>query len=262
MYTLQCRGYIDRSVENYAILVYHLPELAAQCGKAMTLHDFIGAVIKPDFEQPKPSFLSKPTLGHRYFLAYALAITLFSIYSSGWVHRNIWSRGILVFPEQDQEADIVPYLVGWGAARPQDTQHQTARGKHHEDSNLELNIYRHPDRYCNAFFPCQAKHDIYALGVVLLEIGLWQTISAQFAKSIARVSGNGILPTVTATVHQLNELARSNELKQEMGIEYARVVQLCLATDFDVENDDEKNTVLTSRFRSLVVKRLKYGLSF
>jgi hypothetical protein len=39
MHALQCRGYIDRSAESYAILVYHLPVSAAQCGKMMTLRD-------------------------------------------------------------------------------------------------------------------------------------------------------------------------------------------------------------------------------
>jgi hypothetical protein len=69
--------------------------------------------------------------------------------------------------------------------------------------------------------PCEAKHDIYALGVVLLEIGLWRTLSTQFAEPIARVSGNGILPTDASTFSQLSEPAGSDELKQDMGIEYA-----------------------------------------
>jgi len=188
----------------------------------MTLHDFIAAVTEPDFDKPKPPYIFKPPLGTRYFPAYALAITLFSIHSSGWIHKNIWSRGILVFPDQNHEAGITPYLVGWRATRPQEAEQVTPPRKYNEDTDLELNIYQHPDRYCKSSVPCEAKRDICALGVVLLEIGLWKTMSTQFAKPIARVSGNGILPTVAATFSQLSKLAGSDEMKQDIAVEYAK----------------------------------------
>jgi hypothetical protein len=44
------------------------------------------------------------------------------------------------------------------------------------DTNIFRNIYRHPRRWGVPTESFNAIHDIYALGVVLLEIGMWRKV--------------------------------------------------------------------------------------
>lgn len=60
-------------------------------------------------------------------------------------------------------------MLGFEHSRPEvDFSHGLA------DDGLERDVYRHPDRQGTPEKLFSKIHDIYALGVVLFEIGLWQ----------------------------------------------------------------------------------------
>lgn len=42
--------------------------------------------------------------------------------------------------------------------------------------DIELDYYQHPDKRFNRTIRYSRSHDIYSLGVVLLEIGLWRPV--------------------------------------------------------------------------------------
>ncbi|OCL02570.1 hypothetical protein AOQ84DRAFT_357323 [Glonium stellatum] len=119
----------------------------------------------------------RPTLGERFKMARSLAETLFQFHSVGWLHKSIRSENILLFRDPKTQALTYsyPYLVGFEFSRD-----VTDSSTVEHDGLLERNIYRHPDRQGppedapgNRF---NVLHDIYALGVVLLEIGLWKPV--------------------------------------------------------------------------------------
>ncbi|KAI8624402.1 hypothetical protein F5Y19DRAFT_491032 [Xylariaceae sp. FL1651] len=70
------------------------------------------------------------------------------------------------------------------------------------------------------------QHDIYSLGVCLLEIGLWETF-------VEYDGGDARSPSMKDNLVTLTRDA----LPKVMGIEYANVVETCL-TCLDAENDD------------------------
>jgi hypothetical protein len=119
----------------------------------------------------------RPTLGERFKMARSLAETLFQFHSVGWLHKSIRSENVLLFRDQQTQTIIYPhpYLVGFEFSRDVTDSSTVER-----DGLLERNIYRHPDRQGppedapgNRF---SVLHDIYALGVVLLEVGLWRPV--------------------------------------------------------------------------------------
>ena len=252
--TLQCIGYLENLASGAVTLAYRLPTNKSSVKSIMTLHDYI-ACSNAD------SSPGKPPLEDRFFLAHNLCMTLFEVHSSGWVHKNVRSRSVVLFADPDSKGLLTPYLVGWGIARPQDPQHERASAATNEDNeqDLEANIYRHPERYGKPSTHYSNKHDLYALGVVLLEIGLWQTMSSKFARPIAIAKEKESLPPASMKHMHLMELCNKARLKQEMGTRYAKVVERCLTTDFQVEGENERGTALTRNFRELAVEQVKPG---
>ncbi len=117
--TLPCLGYIDQPDDYRTAFLYRLPRVNVLPGSSgiTTLHGWINAA-EPRAQQP----MTKPSLGNRFSLAHTLCLTLFNIHASGWVHKNIWSRGIVIFPSTAQSSpsrppSFVPYLTGWGLSR-------------------------------------------------------------------------------------------------------------------------------------------------
>lgn len=97
------------------------------------------------------------------------------VHSCDFVHKNIRPESIMVFPAEKESANGwsfgSSYLIGFNQFR--DTCFQTnLKG----DPRWHLNLYRHPQRQGtlveNRYI---MQHDIYSLGVCLLEIGLWKS---------------------------------------------------------------------------------------
>ncbi|KAF3916889.1 hypothetical protein ABW21_db0200103 [Orbilia brochopaga] len=256
---LQCIGYVEDNGNKYPALLYRLPTSDANLGQH-TLYDYLN-----------PS--TTPSLGDRFFIAWSLASTVFDIHTSGWVHKNIRSRGVLVSPgNQASGKRPTPYLVGWTAARPRTkkfvmvSQAFGLREKKKESSKestvtLEPELYMHEDRYGGITRGYECKHDIYSLGVVLLEIGLWEPMGKIFEDGCALASKKNKLPPYAAVLQKLTKKSEESELSRAMGQEYGRIVRRCLKTDFEVdpEQEDDKHTILISQFQSLVVDRLQAG---
>ncbi|KIW10087.1 hypothetical protein PV08_11047 [Exophiala spinifera] len=111
-------------------------------------------------------------LENRRRIASELAKSLAALHTAGWVHESMCSRYVVIF--EDTESRLAynkPYLVNFEFARSagSTTQFASAAADH-------LRLYQHPDR----LQPGKAvkytqKHDLFSFGIVLLEIGLWQT---------------------------------------------------------------------------------------
>ncbi|CZR43681.1 uncharacterized protein FPRO_07402 [Fusarium proliferatum ET1] len=254
MFVLECVGYIDQPDEHQTIFVYQPPQSIAsqnQALKIVTLHDIIQSGNCPF------------SLGHRFFIAHALGTTILNVHGSGWVHKNISSHGVTVFPlgkpissdSNGRDFDHVPYLTGWGFARP-----ELGGTELLQDFEVEPNFYRHPARQGNPGSTFTKEHDIYALGVVLLEIGLWKTISELFAKQISIAEDRQELPPKETIRKWLLDLA-NGDLAQRMGKAYTSAVLACLSGRFGVESDDEHKTGLSVAFREKVVDAIGIGMA-
>ncbi|MCJ1321669.1 hypothetical protein MMC15_007014 [Xylographa vitiligo] len=107
------------------------------------------------------------SLNQRFLLAKLLAKSVFFMHTSHFVHKNIRPETILVLEDHDLELDK-PFLVGFEKFRL-----DTTRTHRLGDDLWERNVYRHPQRQgVSIEEDFVMQHDIYSLGVVLLEIGL------------------------------------------------------------------------------------------
>jgi len=114
----------------------------------------------------------KPSLTRRLEMARSLANAVSFIHVCNLVHKNIRPEALLNFPSgTDKDSGGNLYLFGFDGFR--NLHNQTLRKG---DSAFERNLYRHPSRQGLAVQDNYVmQHDIYSLGVCLLEIGLWES---------------------------------------------------------------------------------------
>lgn len=123
-------------------------------------------------------------LNDRWQLAGTLCNAMLHIHSIGWYHKNIKASNVLVFAKSSgansEKDDSISnsfwnleqvYMIGFDCSRPQD-----AETRKSADFRNGINIYRHPERWGT---PQGFKnyHDLYALGIMLMEIGCWRTLA-------------------------------------------------------------------------------------
>jgi hypothetical protein len=206
-HTLICRGYfID--TENFA-LAFEIPH--GSNPRFSNLHSLLQTHKMPDLEE-------------RFLLARQLAMALSQFHAVGWVHKSFRSNNVLFFPpngssgQDDQTSLDCPYLSGWEYSRPA----SEFSSRLNENDELEANIYRHPDQWGLPTVRFNKIHDIYSLGVVLLEIGLWKP-----AISLHRTQFRGC-ELGSSVRNYFLDAARHQRLRSQMGRRYQNIVLCCL----------------------------------
>ncbi|KAI5841303.1 hypothetical protein BZA05DRAFT_385302 [Tricharina praecox] len=203
-HTLSCRCIIKEKDHN---------------GRALNRYAFLFRL--PDGNSGEPISLSaaitihhshRPTLGQRFQIAKTLATTVFQLHSVGWLHKSIRSENILFFGAPGQMYSQ-QYLVGFEFSRDEND-----TSTMEQDDALERNIYRHPDRQGPPDTRFSVLHDIYSLGVILLEIGLWRPVIG--FEAFADMDPDTVK-------ERLREHANAR-LPHYMGRKYTRAVLECL----------------------------------
>lgn len=213
----------------------------------------------------------KPGLGTRMKLAHALAESLGHLHSVGWVHKSLRSENIFFLqgastepPSPDTGALEHPTIFGFEYSRL-DSDFSSGR----PDYDIKRNIYRHPQRWGQPSETFSKIHDVYgmsssssssphtndfpALGVMLLEIGLWESLS--------HLDGGALLtPPTDTTISETATATRTRLLKHAKrrlafyaGERYQGVVLTCLEGSFGVEVDDRLGSRLSGEFGRVVV---------
>ncbi len=253
---LHCIGYLDQS-HNVTGYAFRLPEGAQPGQKPFTLSDLLKRVERPN--QPKDI----PDLGERFELAKALVTTVFNIHNIGWVHKNIQPKNILFWPKVDarDEPDLSkPYLMGFDISRP----NQPGEVSEKPLSNVEDDLYRHQKYKGMSPDPFKPSFDIYSLGVILYEIGMWRNIAFQPASRSSNPRRPS-LPTHNSDPHlveRLVELGTIMAMKQYTGARYRDAVRSCLSNDFDniwetgAGNQQRQLQRHLERFQNMIVDRL------
>lgn len=202
--TLRCSGVVQENYpEKRFAFVYELP---GPNSVPVSLSDAIGSNSK---------MLVRPTLDEKFRIASAIAETVFQFHSVNWLHKSVRSEHVLFFYNGHLQLDFCkPYLVGFEFSRDENDKSTTEK-----DDSLACNIYRHPDRWGPPEERFGIAHDIYALGVVLLEIGIWRPVLG-FDKHFNEMSSDEIKTYL--------ELHAKERLPHYMGVEYTRAVMTCL----------------------------------
>lgn len=165
---LQCRGFARSSdPTNYFQLVYNYP---SGFENPRSLRDLL-----LDENNKKGPLHS---ISDRFEFAKQLARAVLYVHSTGYVHKSIRPDTILLFEQENADSAKRypryfgrPYLLGFDQLR-RDGPHSNRVS----DGEWQKDIYRHPTR--QGLDPQKVysmRHDIYSLGVVLLEVSLWNS---------------------------------------------------------------------------------------
>lgn len=178
--------------------------------------------------------LSRAThsLSDRIGLAKQLATSISYIHVLEFVHKNIRPETILIFEGVGSHLGPL-YLLGFRAFRLADN--KTLRLG---NTIWSENIYQHPDRQgSNPGVDYVMQHDIYSLGVCLLEIGLWDSlVSSGGDLNISLAGDPSAFDRGSLIKDQFMTLAKE-QLPIRMGDMYTQVVVNCL-TCMDEANED------------------------
>jgi hypothetical protein len=234
---LQCSGAQRKRSEAGSLryeLVFRFPENAS--GEPTSLATLIGSA---KFKQH--------SLSERLKIAQQLTRAVCYVHALDFVHKNIRPESVLAFQQTRSKLGSV-YLVGFEMFRREDGDTRMIG-----DSSWEKNVYRHPKRQGD--HPETAhrmQHDIYSLGVCLLEIGLWKPITPLVADAKSpRLDGENAtearapIPLPQERVKTKLESLAIRLLPSVMGDQYRDVVVNCL-TCLDDDNVDFADTSVST----------------
>ena len=233
LHSIDCVGYTDDGAQSRYGLVYRAPAPSFS-----TLHELIAG---PD--------LKTPDLDDRVALARTLAVALWSLHSLDWLHKSLCSANVAFFStgaaatgataESLVPDTSAPRLLGFDASRPD---LDTALSMAPKNPSIQ-SLHRHPSSlrglpHCKAF-------DIYSLGLVLLEIGLWKVLQT-YCKP--HYSADRWRDKVV-----LNVLVPA--LGSKVGKRYRDVVALCLGVGEDLDGQEAGNLMedIVTRLESIRV---------
>lgn len=240
MHVLFCEGYVHRpNLRQFqTILTFH-PGM----GCPRTLRDLL---LDPD-PQTEPSITSRVQLGKQ------VATAVLYTHTASLVHKAIQPEAILLLRKLDSDSPRqgvgpnflntaplgIPFLTGFGQARQEtpDT-YSSLRAS----TDWEQDLYSHPSRQGQPTAKYTMAHDIYSIGVILLEIGLWRSFVVwngfnDFMIDDAVLGGGKAIfrrmkekkPKAGEELKRLYETLAAQEMPNVMGEKYCEVVLRCLS---------------------------------
>ena len=228
---LSCKGVVRHADNTRISYLFRVPDC---------YHDILG------LRELLLSGRSHDSLSDRLEMAKQLAKAVYYVHLYDVVHKNIRPETILSLGKAGEgRVPSSVCLVGFQVIRMAD-------GRTYPSSDLrwEKNLYRHPQRQGNNIEYFVMQHDIYSLGVCLLEIGLWESFvvydgaegAARPSPALGLAEDLAELKDPIMLKDHLVELSQSTRVRAKMGTKYSEVVETCL-TCLDPDNDnfgDEK----------------------
>ena len=212
--TLGFKGYLNQSTKGRYAFIFHFPQKTDKGVGPTTLH----AVILDRNSHPW-------ALGLRFRTAEFLAQTLAMLHIDRWLHKNISSHSLVFFKAKENKTLMksMPYLVDFEYSRP-----DSGSTLRLYDGIYERDIYRHPEIQDISRPSFSRLHDIYSLGVVLLEIAVWST-----AQQIVERGIRNLQDRTPQTVKALYIKLAKTQVPHLMGSGYLDAVLACLDSEFE-----------------------------
>lgn len=238
-----CVGYV-LNVNKYRLGLIYKPINAL----SQTVHRPV-ALLDLLSETKKPSLTTRVQMGR------LLASSIWYLHATQWLHKGLRSQNVVFERPADsntlQKAELLPFvLCGFDYSRPAAIDETTERPV----GNPWHELYRHPKTQFD--FPREGRrgfrklYDIYSLGVVLYEIGMWRPVHILLGiEPVASAQGPRIRTSVVKAVRsQLLAQEHLDELQAQTGSVYAACVRSCLSGDFTAEDDGLRESNNENRF--------------
>ncbi|KAL1957227.1 hypothetical protein VTO42DRAFT_6261 [Malbranchea cinnamomea] len=216
---LKFLGYfVDMTYSRYAF-IYELPlmffPLLSQPSAKMVPRPLVSLFYNGEDRHEAPM----PNLEARFRLAYNLVLDILHLRSQNVVHGNINSNNVLIFPESLYSEDQTSIDSNRDFRHPYLTSLALFDGvdKNASPEPLSSSMYRHPDDRQNISDPSAWAYDLYSLGLVLLEIGLWTPLSRLWKMKYNATTFKSRIENVYV-----------KKLGAKCGSAFLQMVQLCL----------------------------------
>ncbi|KAH7220526.1 hypothetical protein BKA60DRAFT_680570 [Fusarium oxysporum] len=215
---LKCKGLVQPSTDPTFTFIFGVPEgySTIRSGRELLLSGSI------------PNSLTK-----RLKIARQLVTAVYYVHLYDFVHKNITPETILTLERPGGDSDeLVICLIGFQFFR------YIGGATNTSQVDPKDIVYQHPSRMGSQKVKFIMQHDIYSLGVCLLEIGLWHSL-------VDYQDGEATLRDIHGPLKNLGPDAIKNrlilmgrtQLRATMGDIYSRVVETCL-TCLDEDNKD------------------------
>ena len=182
-HVLDCLGYFEDSERHRYGFIFALPP-PTQPVLPSTLQDLLSRTVTGIL----------PPLDERFRMAESIARSVIRLHDCGWVHAALRSSNVLFFHRCETNQTSFPqslilthpYVTGFTYSRPSDPTESTLEYSQLRNSS-DHDLYRHPAiqqsnmaRYGSSsrmeHVHYQQRHDLFSLGIILLEIGLWEQV--------------------------------------------------------------------------------------
>jgi hypothetical protein len=213
--------------------------------------------------------VAKPSLTKRVSLAVAIAQSLNFMHAINWLHKSISSDNVLFFANGGKIDYSTPFVSGFNYSRPAHSEEMTEIPRR----DARRDIYRHPNAQKEVAERRPTKnhyqktYDIYSLGVVMMEIALWQPIHG-----VLKIKNLGEMKASETKKVRKKLLGDDDEEPSEflnavggnVGEVFEEVIRVCLAASaaFGLRADDDQTSEavglkIQEQFFEKVVERLK-----
>ncbi|KAM3067096.1 hypothetical protein ACMFMG_011767 [Clarireedia jacksonii] len=255
---LRLIGYYEEAENSRFCLLFALPtnfgpvDIESPSMQMPTVNTLSELLISPAYE---------PSLEVKYRLAYNLANAVFDLHAKGIVHGNLLSSNVLFIehPSSRQPVDLTQINMRHSYLGSYDLFSDNATDG--SDSSLAKSslLYRHSldpriTSYTNLTTESKSL-DLYGLAMILLEIGLWSSLSELFPrattvpsnpvdvlKHLASRCGSIYVKAVQACWRapeaELSRQARPDVMHQKVFWSVSKALDACCAIDEVSDSDD------------------------
>ncbi|RBQ78679.1 hypothetical protein FVER14953_13221 [Fusarium verticillioides] len=236
--TLECIAMVDMPVAEEEDAQYGLVFKLEEGQQVFTLLE----LLSRDGSTPKP-------LTERVKLVKLLSKTLLFLHLGSWLHKGIRSDNVLFLSSDISSVDLgAAYIGGFDYSRL----FRETRLTQNVGDNRYQNLYRHPD---HQGYPVQQngesadrppfsyEADLYSLGVVLVEIGLWSPI-------IKLLDARGTQDEDKSVKEAILDIIP--EVRMRMGDAFADAASACLRSDFENGEAGQPESVQEAFYLSVV----------
>lgn len=217
---LDCAGYVHNRKGQSFSLVFHYPKDAATDADPLSLSQLLprgptgwSQRYKQQIGRAPRSI--KPALQTRFHMAKSIANSLSLLQACGMLHKGLSPFNIIFFKSTTPGANSVdvdrdltsPYIAGFSWARLHGAEFISDEYPANDFTSTSGLLHVHPAYSFTAEQRYLKLFDIYSLGLVLLQIGMWQSL-----RDIADELFPSVKSAVNAAGAKLDEVAETSAL--------------------------------------------------